>query len=178
MPPADFLEDVALPGANRAEELVFRAYKDTGHNIRDCRHQKTCFDFQVWWWDDWLTLDVKYDRYIESTGRVLFEKFHEPANFLHKNLRSGWGFERHPKLLAIVGLSLQKALVYQLDEIRTFVTIHTASGKMPQGWVYSKPFNLRGGYWTHGYAIPISELSACAIEPVELLLDSGLRKAS
>lgn len=167
---ADFLVDVSLPASRRAEDLVFQAYKDAGQIIHDRRNLRTFYDFEVWDWDGLVKLDVKYDRYIEQSRNVPFEKYHEPANFRDGQLRRGWGFNDQPRLLAVVGISLSRAWVYDMDQVRTFVINRTIGGDVPATWRLMHPFNVQGGYGTHGYAIPMAELSQDDVDPMVLEL--------
>lgn len=155
--PADFLVDVADPANIEAERLVLAYLR----NVRrwpclDRRERCQGWDFEVspgggaMW-----RLDVKADSYIDSTMRGPFEGRHV---YRGGAVKDGWGRNPSLDLVAVVGTSSWRCWFVRVPVLRAMVDRCAATDLMPKGWVPFRRDNLRGGYVTEGWAVPLEDL--------------------
>lgn len=161
---ARFQHDVSDPDNIEAEALIYTYLKRHFTDVRDCRDQYTAWDFTFWRDGRVKRLDVKRDKYIETTRRFPFEVCDE---YLDGSRRATWGCHRELDYIAAVGQSLHRAYIASLPDIRDFV-LWKMTLKHMDNW---KEFHQNNGHYvTHGVAVPIAELTDAGVKVAEVVI--------
>lgn len=156
---ADFARDVVNAQVLEAEQKVYLALRKIPHwKLCDVRGKHIAYDFEAEVIGQRKTVDVKYDRYIERTGRVVFERLHRHDS---GETRAGWGYSSVLDYIAVVGQRMETAWLYSVPAFRAYVDAGIASGAAAN-WKLTEPRN-RQGYVTVGYAIAQTELKAAGV---------------
>lgn len=166
----DFAIDVA-DGENRtAEDVVLRYLRDHPDlvDVRDWREWNLPWDFTFLRGGCRTTLDVKRDKYIESTQRFLIEL----GNFQEESphIVPTWGMNRGLHFIAAVNKDVTAAYITPLAEVRRFVLASKPTGGWREGWCPNK-----GGYTTFSWAVPIAELLAAGVSVDRVSLVEEIR---
>lgn len=150
-----FEDDVANARFRAAEDAVALACRDALYEVEDLRSRKTFADFRLVGGMGAKTLDVKYDRWFESSGNVVFEDVHR-----HENGREwrGWAWSELD-WLGIVGASCQWVNVFDMPRFRELVELnrHQADALGWKAYV-AKNEAEDGIYRTHGFCVPERDL--------------------
>lgn len=166
---ADFCTDVNDVRFKQAEELVYAAMQRIqSWQVRDLRQAHRSYDFEVCIGRQWWGVDVKYDRYIERSGNVVFECFHQHDDGYR---RRGWGYSDRLHYIAVVGESLQQADLFSVPHFRSLVETAEADGTAGR-WKRTQPRNT-DGYQTFGYAVPRQELIDAGVYRMHLPLTTN-----
>jgi len=168
---AEFRNDLNDP-INREAEERFRGYCERwGWPVRDCRPQRTVYDFEVAVTRG-LTyrIDVKADTYVDDTARVPFE---DRKVFTDGGEVAGWGHSTELDILALVGITTWRCVFVRMREFRELVLREASCDLLPSDWIPIRIENTRDGLpWqtTHGWAVPVGELwSARALWRIDFL---------
>lgn len=161
--PADFWDDLNDPCVREAEQRVYEYLRTTRRwAVRDFRDDYLKWDFEVYptrgmrW-----RLDVKADRKCDGTHRLPFESHHVYPDGTEQ---IGWG-RSDLDIVAIVGVGVPtwRCHFVRVREFRALVERAVADaprqgGSMPRDWKPINRENLRGGYVTHGWAVPRNDV--------------------
>lgn len=171
--PADFRVDVVKASVLNAEQRVYDYLRHRGWPCKDRRADHLGWDFEVYphpgirW-----RLDVKADSYFDGSARVPFESHHVYPEGGHK---LGWGRNEDLDIVAVVGTTTWRCAFVRVREFRALVERASKERFMPAGWVPFAQPNLRGGYVTHGWAVPMDALwTGMAMQHVATLPEGEL----
>lgn len=118
-----------------------------------------------------LRVDVKCDRYIDTTGRIPFE---ERIVYADGHVAPGWGKYEKLDLVIVVGAASWRAWAMRLATVRAYIedTLQATSGKPGVFWRPIARHVPEDGTTAHGWAVPLAELTGwypCAVVPMGVL---------
>lgn len=172
--PADFLADVAHPLNIEAELRVLDYLRNRrGWPTLDVRSKRKPWDMECFGGGGIMRrLEVKADHYLDDTANVPFEHSHV---YRDGHEEAGWGQKQQIDIVAVVAVKSWRCIFVRLPELRALVEREQAGFvAKPLGWKLIDRENLRGGYRTKGWAIPITDAwKAMAIFLIVELPEAG-----
>lgn len=161
---ADFYADVADEVNKEAEKVAvdeLRRYFDGKPvTVKNVAHERKKWDVVLEYGGREHRLDVKCDKYIETSNRVPFET-HEVTD--GEPPRPSWGFDERIEYLAVVPRSLKWIKVFRLPYLRSYIgyklAVHGVDALVEhynwKSWSYPNK-----GWTTYGVAVPIPDFDA------------------